>query len=98
MITLSFINFFAQTKSEAELRINTFLNLVFSQYQTNVKIICSYKGKELCITNLYNEKKILHQLTCVKWPQQNSIMEKKHQHLLNITHTLYFQAQTPPKL
>jgi len=44
------------------------------------------------MTNFYSSKGVIHQQGSVESPQQNSIVEHKHQHLLNI---LSFQANLP---
>ncbi|XP_062088793.1 uncharacterized protein LOC133795356 [Humulus lupulus] len=52
---------------------------------------------ELAFTDLFTQKGILHQFTCVETPEQNAVAERKHQHLLNVVRSLYFQANIPIK-
>ena len=45
----------------------------------------------------YHSKGILHQRNCVNTPQQNSVVERKHRHLIETARTLSFQANLPSK-
>jgi hypothetical protein len=49
------------------------------------------------MSDFYFAKSILHQLSCVESPQQNSLVERKHQHLLNVARSFRFQASLPLK-
>ncbi|KAJ9553297.1 hypothetical protein OSB04_017342 [Centaurea solstitialis] len=52
-------------------------------------------AQELSFTNFFLDKGILHQRSCVGRPQQNSVVERKHQHLLNVARSLMFQSKVP---
>ena len=85
-------------KSKAETRqvIMNFIAFIETQYNGKVKIIRSDNGIEFFMHHYYASKGIIHQTTCVETLEQNGIVERKHQHLLNITRALLFQASLPP--
>ena len=45
--------------------------------------------------DFFASKGIIHQTTCVEIPEINGILERKHQHLLNITRALLFKSHLP---
>lgn len=85
-------------KSETVLLVQSFITFVKKQFQTSVKILSFDNGLELTLKDLYLNQGINHQTSCVDRPQQNAIMERKHQHLLGVTCALLFQSHFPKKL
>ena len=70
-----------------------FFNLVTNQFDRKIKCIKSNNAKELAFTEFLNQQGVLHQFSCVDRPQQNSIVERKHQQLLNVARALYFESR-----
>jgi len=63
-----------------------FINLLKSYVLIMVlNFLCAY----------FSSKGIIHQTTCIETPQQNGILEHKHQHLLNVSRALLFQFNLP---
>ncbi|XP_057953889.1 uncharacterized protein LOC131148176 [Malania oleifera] len=60
-----------------------------------VKIIRIDHGTEFTMSDVFAKKGILHHLSCVETPQQNAIVERKHQHILNVARSLMFHSHLP---
>ena len=84
-------------KSEASFLIQSFYILILTQFKLPIKIIRSDNGLEFALNSFYASKGIIHQFFCVETPQQNSVIERKHQHLLIVARALRFQANFPLK-
>ncbi|KAL4324612.1 hypothetical protein GQ457_11G008400 [Hibiscus cannabinus] len=82
-------------KSDVLMIIPSFLQLVKRQFGHDVKIFRSDNAPELKFKQLFNQLGIIHQFSCVETPQQNSIVERKHQHLLAVARALFFQSRVP---
>ena len=68
--------------------------MVKTQFNTTIKTIRSDNGTEFYLRDFFHINGILHQLSCVD-TQQNAIVERKHQHILNVVRALLFQSKVP---
>ena len=84
-------------KSETSCLIQSFCNMIFTQFKVPIKILRSDNGLEFALYSFYASKGIVHHLSCVETPQQNSVVERKHRHLLAVARALRFQANLPLK-
>lgn len=84
-------------KSEATQLLKKFVAFAQTQFNRTIKAIRSDNAKELALTEFLQELGIHHQFPCPHRPQQNSVVERKHQHILNVAKALLFQAGMPLK-
>lgn len=89
--------FLLKTKSEVPELIQKFYYLVFNQFHKSIKAIRIDNGLEFSLPTFYASKGILHQTRCVYTPQQNGVVERKHQTILNIARAFLFHASLPIK-
>ena len=87
--------FLLKQKSDVAQAIHKFFNFVLTQFDKRIKQFRFDNAKELAFTEFFNDKGVMHQFPCVETPQQNLVVERKHQHLLNVARALYFQSQVP---
>ena len=84
-----------RNKSEVLTVFPGFVNMVENQYNIRVKAVRSDNAPELNFTRFYQEKGIKSFHSCPETPEQNSVVERKHQHILNVARALMFQAKLP---
>ena len=84
-----------RTKNEVLTMFPTFINQVENQYNVKVKSVRSDNAQELKFTSFFKEKGIVPYHSCPETPEQNSVVERKHQHILNVARAFMFQSQLP---
>jgi len=52
-------------------------------------------GSEFNYKELYDKFGIMHQMSCIETPQQNVVVERKHQHILKISRSIMFYSNMP---
>jgi len=87
-----------RNKSEVLTVFPAFIEQVENQYKVRVKAVRSDNAPELKFTSLYQQKGIVSFHSCPETPEQNLVVERKHQHILNVSRALMFQSQVPLSL
>ncbi|KAL4346654.1 hypothetical protein GQ457_17G001420 [Hibiscus cannabinus] len=82
-------------KSDVATIVPSFITLIKRQFGYDVKVFRSDNAPELKFNQLFSDLGIIHQFSCVETPQQTSVVERKHQHLLAVARALFYQARIP---
>lgn len=84
-----------RTKDEVLKVFPAFVAQVENQYNVKIKAVRSDNAPELRFSELFQAKGIVSHHSCPETPEQNSVVERKHQHLLNVARAFMFQSQLP---
>ncbi|GMI65892.1 hypothetical protein HRI_000258500 [Hibiscus trionum] len=82
-------------KSDVLDLIPNFISMIRRQFGYELKVFRSDNAPELSFTDFFAKLGIVHQFSCVETPQQNAVVERKHQHLLAVARALFFRSKVP---
>jgi len=82
-------------KSETRKSLTNFVAYVKNQFGKTIKVVRSDNKPEFNMVDYFDAAGIVHQTSCVETPEQNGIVERKHQHLMNVTRALLFRSKVP---
>ena len=84
-----------KVKSDVKHLLISFYNMILSQFNIGVKAIKSNNAPEFSLLDFHGDHGIVHQKSYTYTPQQNSVVERKLQHLLNVARSLKLQSNLP---
>ena len=84
-----------KAKSDVKHLLISFYNMILTQFNIGIKAIRSDNAPEFSLLDFYGDHGIIRQKSCAYTPQQNYVVERKHQHLLNVARSLKFQSNLP---
>lgn len=84
-----------RNKSDVLAIVHHLFAFVETQFLTVIRKFRSDNAPKLSFIDLFKSKGVEHQFSCVGRSQQNSVVERKYQHLPNVFRALMFQARLP---
>lgn len=85
-------SYLLKQKSDGLQIFPSFLKMIENQFHAKVKKFRSDNALELKFTDLYLNEGILAHHSCHENPEQNSVVERKNQHILNVAKALLFES------
>lgn len=92
MIVLVLHGFIFCNKSEVITVFPTFFSLIQNQVEVKIKSVRSNNELELSFSDFFYKEGIMSFHSYVDKPQQNLVVERKHQLILNVARALHFQS------
>ena len=90
--------FLMKSKSDVNLLFQKFYNMICTQYNAQVQVLCSDNGGKYLSFELQQYLEAhgtIHQTTCSNTPQQNGVAERKNCHLLEVVRASLIEAHMP---
>ena len=84
-----------KSKLDVKHLLPSFYTMVYTQFNIGIKSIRFDNAIEFSLIDFYSAHGIVHQKSCAYTPQQNSVVERKHQQLLNVARSLKLQSNLP---
>lgn len=77
-------------KFETSTHVKSFISPFQTHFQKTIKTITTDNSPLFFLKDFYAKQGIFLQTFCVDTPQHNNIVERKHQHILNVARSLVF--------
>lgn len=85
-------------KSKAGQTFKQFHAMVKTQFQSDIRVLCTDNETEYfnsILGNYLSQEGIVHQNSCTGTPQQNRVAERKNRHLLKVARAIMFTTNVP---
>lgn len=82
-----------KTKYEIYAQLLNFITVIGNQHNITPKMIRIDNGPRFMLSQFYASKGIKYKISCIEIPHQNKMVERKHQHFLNVGRELLYEAK-----
>lgn len=84
-----------KSKSDVLHIFSSYCRMIHTQFNKQIKSVRSDNAPELRFSEFFKSEGIIPFHSCVERSQQNSVVERKHQNILNVARALLFQSHIP---